>query len=113
VDIKGKALKLPVHQILGGAVRRLLRVLPTGGVGGRGLSWRDSARATIEAGYRAFRIDASAGGPSPTMSSTRTRRVRLVAQACKEVREGVGPNGTGTSTYTRNSTIRMPCAAAS
>src|SRR5271157_4158709 len=52
-DIKGKALKAPVHQILGGAVRNYCECYPTGGAGGRGLSLRDSARATIEAGYRA------------------------------------------------------------
>ena len=43
-DIKGKALKLPIHQILGGAVRNYCECYPTGGVGGRGLSLRDSAR---------------------------------------------------------------------
>jgi L-alanine-DL-glutamate epimerase-like enolase superfamily enzyme len=100
-DIKGKALKLPVHQILGGAVRNYCECYPTSGVGGGGgrgggggnLSLRDRARATIEAGYRAFRIDASAGGPIPDNVFNTHERVRLVAQACKEVREGVGPKG--------------------
>ncbi len=59
-DIKGKALKLPVHQILGGAVRNYCECYPTGG-GTASMSLRDRARATIEAGYRAFRIDAAAG----------------------------------------------------
>ena len=92
-DIKGKALKLPVHQILGGAVRNYCECYPTGGVGGRGLSLRDSARATIEAGYRAFRIDAGAGAPIVDNVYNTHERVRIVAQACKEVREGVGKNG--------------------
>ena len=100
-DIKGKALKLPVHQILGGAVRNYCECYPTSGVGGGGgrgggggnLSLRDRAHATIEAGYRAFRIDASAGGPIPDNVFNTHERVRLVAQACKEIREGVGPKG--------------------
>ena len=100
-DIKGKALKLPLHQILGGAVRNYCECYPTSGVGGGGgrgggggnLSLRDRAHATIEAGYRAFRIDASAGGPIPDNVFNTHERVRLVAQACKEIREGVGPKG--------------------
>ena len=88
-DIKGKALQAPVHQILGGAARNYCECYPTSGVGGGGLSLRDRARATIEAGYRAFRIDA-AGGPVVDNIYNAHERVRLTAQACKEAREGVG-----------------------
>jgi L-alanine-DL-glutamate epimerase-like enolase superfamily enzyme len=124
-DIKGKASNMPVHQLLGGAVRDFCECYPTGGVGGGGGAGRgaaqaataapgapqasapagrgggrgggggltERARATIEAGYRAFRIDAGAGGPiTDNVFNTRTR-VHAVVQACKEVREGVGPDG--------------------
>jgi galactonate dehydratase len=98
-DIKGKALQLPLHQILGGAARDYCESYPTSGVGGGGrggagnLSLKERARATIEAGYRAYRIDASAGGPlSGNVFNTHTR-VHAVVQACKEIREGVGPEG--------------------
>ena len=97
-DIKGKALKLPVHELLGGAVRDHCECYGTGGGGGgrRGpgaapMSLRDRAKATMEAGYRAFRMgagDTQVGGVFNTHE-----RVRKVAADCKEAREGVGPNG--------------------
>ena len=91
-DIKGKALKLPVHELLGGAVRNHCECYGTGGGGGGGkLSLRERARATMEAGYRAFRMgagDTAVGGVFNTHE-----RVRKVAADCKEAREGVGPNG--------------------
>src|SRR5687767_6945173 len=62
-DIKGKALKLPVHELLGGAVRDHCECYATGGGGRRApgaapMSLRDRAKATMEAGYRAFRMGA-------------------------------------------------------
>jgi L-alanine-DL-glutamate epimerase-like enolase superfamily enzyme len=82
-----------VHQVLGGAVRNYCECYPTGGIGTSDMSLRDRARLTIEAGYRAFRIDASAGGPIVDNVFNTHERVRLVAQACKEIREGVGQKG--------------------
>jgi galactonate dehydratase len=97
-DIKGKALKAPIHQLLGGAVRNYCECYPTGGVGGPrggaggggGMSLKDRARATMEAGYRAFRIDAGIGGPIVGNVFNTHERIHLVVQACKEIREGVG-----------------------
>jgi L-alanine-DL-glutamate epimerase-like enolase superfamily enzyme len=98
-DIKGKALKAPVHEILGGAVRECCECYVTGGPGPRPaagaeprapMSIKDRARAAMEAGYRAFRMDASIGGPIENGIFNTHERVRLVAQACKEAREGVG-----------------------
>jgi L-alanine-DL-glutamate epimerase-like enolase superfamily enzyme len=97
-DIKGKVLKMPVHELLGGAVRNHLECYATGGAGPRTpgqppqrLSLRERAKATMEAGYRAFRMgagDTAVGGVYNTHE-----RVRKVAADCKEVREGVGPDG--------------------
>ena len=110
-DIKGKAFKAPVHELLGGTVRDHLECYGTGGFpGGRGgrnaqgrpaaaaggapaqrMTLRDRAQATMEAGYRAFRMGA---GDTPVGSVFNTHeRVRKVLADCKEVREGVGPNG--------------------
>jgi galactonate dehydratase len=96
-DIKGKALKLPLHELLGGAVRNHLECYATGGARpantnpNERLSLRERARATMEAGYRAFRMgagDTQAGGVFNTHE-----RVRKVAADCREAREGVGKDG--------------------
>lgn len=58
--------------------------------GGQGMSLKDRAKATIDSGYRGFRVDASIGGTIPDNVFNTHERVRLVAAACKEIREGVG-----------------------
>ncbi len=93
-DIRGKVLKLPVHQILGGMARNHCECYNTGGVVPGitpGMSLKDRAAATIAAGYRAFRMGAS-DTPANTTFNTRTKVLELREQA-KAAREGVGPNG--------------------
>ena len=93
-DIKGKALKLPVHELLGGAVREHCECYATGGApvrAGQRLSMKERAASTIEAGYRAFRMGAGDTAVGQVFNSH--ERVRKVAQDCKEAREGVGKNG--------------------
>ena len=108
-DIKGKALGLPIHQMLGGTVRNYCECYPTTGIrpapsGGRGRGdtaagadalalIRDEARAVMEAGFRCYRMDAGAGGGIIDNVFNTHRRVRVVAKACKAAREGVGENG--------------------
>jgi L-alanine-DL-glutamate epimerase-like enolase superfamily enzyme len=93
-DIKGKVQKLPVHSLLGGMVRNYCECYNTAGIIPgihRGMSIRERAQATIEAGYRAFRMGA-ADAPANTTFNVR-ERVNQLYQDCKEAREGVGPNG--------------------
>jgi L-alanine-DL-glutamate epimerase-like enolase superfamily enzyme len=97
-DIKGKALGLPVHELLGGTTRNFCECYATGGArpagaqpGGPRLSLKERARATMEAGYRAFRMGAGDTQIGGVFNSH--ERMRKVAADCKEVREGVGPNG--------------------
>ncbi len=96
-DIKGKALKLPVHELLGGAVRDHLECYATGGARpantnpNERLSLRERARATMESGYRAFRMGAGDTQTGAVFNSH--ERVRKVAADCKEAREGVGKDG--------------------
>jgi L-alanine-DL-glutamate epimerase-like enolase superfamily enzyme len=95
-DIKGKALGVPVHELLGGAARDYCECYLTGGVPPgtsptAKLSLRERARATIEAGYRAYRMHA---GDVPIGDVYDTRSiVRRIEQECREAREGVGPDG--------------------
>jgi L-alanine-DL-glutamate epimerase-like enolase superfamily enzyme len=93
-DLKGKVLQLPVHQILGGAVRNYCECYNTGGsIPGvnAGMSIRERAQLTIAAGYRAFRMGA-ADAPAETTYNTHERLNQLYAD-CVEARKGVGKNG--------------------
>jgi galactonate dehydratase len=93
-DIRGKVLKLPVHALLGGMVRNFCECYNTAGIIPTikpGMSTRDRAQATVEAGYRAFRMDAASAAPNTTFNIR--ERVNAMQAACVEAREGVGKNG--------------------
>jgi galactonate dehydratase len=90
-DIKGKALGLPVHQILGGTARNYVECYGTTTAAGPTTPLRDRAKMAMDAGYRAFRMgaaDVAVGGVYNTHDM-----VRRVIDQCKQAREGVGPNG--------------------
>jgi L-alanine-DL-glutamate epimerase-like enolase superfamily enzyme len=89
-DLKGKALDVPIYDLLGGMARDHCECYRTGGAQA-GATLRDRAKAVIDAGFRAYRMDA-ASLRGTTVYNTR-ERVRQVAADCKEVRAGVGPNG--------------------
>jgi L-alanine-DL-glutamate epimerase-like enolase superfamily enzyme len=116
-DIKGKALGLPVHDVLGGAVRNFCECYPTSGIPGpAGLSLKERAAHVVAAGYRCYRVDASIGPTgglkSSTTSSTHTNACARLRRRAKRSVRGSAPVATGASTCTRSSTIRMRCAAA-
>ena len=93
-DIKGKALGVPVHELLGGSVRNYCECYGTGGAPaapGVRMSLKERAHATIEAGYRAFRTSAGGGQDGATYNTH--DQVHQVAANAKEIREGVGKNG--------------------
>ncbi len=92
-DIKGKVLNLPVHQMLGGSLRDHCECYVTGGVPGtQKLSLVERARATREAGYRAFRMGAADGSGTGNEYNTHAA-VRQIARDARAAREGVGPEG--------------------
>jgi galactonate dehydratase len=120
-DIKGKALKVPIHELLGGSVRNYCETYSAGvgggadgGRGGRGgqqapaagnpaaargtptaqdaaARQRDAAKRVMEAGYRAYRISASGGALGSAYNTH--EMVRNTIRTVKAVREGVGENG--------------------
>jgi galactonate dehydratase len=93
-DIKGKVHGLPVHAILGGMVRNYCECYNTAGqipTIKPGMSLRERARATVEAGYRAFRMGAADVRNGSTFNTR--ERLNQVLKDCQEVREGVGENG--------------------
>jgi galactonate dehydratase len=94
-DIKGKALGLPVHELLGGKTRTFCDCYPTTSPRPAGASGpvtlKERARATMELGYRAFRMGA-ADPPIGEVYDTRAI-VRQIEQDARDARDGVGPDG--------------------
>jgi L-alanine-DL-glutamate epimerase-like enolase superfamily enzyme len=93
-DIKGKALGLPVHAILGGMARNYCECYNTAGtIPGirQGMGIKERAQLTVAAGYRAFRM----GAADTRGTSTYNTRERLnqLREDCAQAREGVGKNG--------------------
>ena len=93
-DLKGKVLGLPVHQLLDGLVRNYCECY-SGGGGLPGItetsSLKDRARATIEAGFRAFRMGPGNVPANGTFNAS--QQVIALRDACAQAREGVGKDG--------------------
>ncbi len=88
-DIKGKALGVPVYELLGGKSRNYVECYSTGFIPSRG-NVKDTAKATIEAGFRAFRTSVvDPGGDAPFVSQ---RMVRKTHEHCQQIREAIGPD---------------------
>ena len=88
-DIKGKALGVPVYELLGGRSHDHLECYATS-FPSKG-SLVETARACIEAGYRAFRTGVSDPGQGNAFNSR--EMVQKTYEQCKQIREGVGKNG--------------------
>ena len=87
-DLKGKALGLPVYELLGGRTRDYIECYSTA------YPWQGSlgetARACLAAGFRCFRT----GVADPKGEAFNARRMveKTVAEG-KEIREAIGPEG--------------------
>lgn len=88
-DIKGKALGVPVYELLGGLTREYVECYSTGFPGQGNLE--ETARACIEAGFRAFRT--SVAGPRGDAPFVANRMVRETYERCRQIRQGVGADG--------------------
>ncbi len=84
-DIKGKALGVPVYELLGGLSRDFIECYSTGFP--RKGTLGETAQACVESGFRAFRIavDDTQGEVFDSHSA-----VRASAEACREVRQAIG-----------------------
>ncbi|MDQ6663996.1 MAG: mandelate racemase/muconate lactonizing enzyme family protein [Acidobacteriota bacterium] len=93
-DIKGKVQKMPVHQVLNGMARNHCECYNTAGIipGIQpGMSVKERAQATVEAGYRAYRMGAADTRPNTTFNIR--ERVNALYNDCVQARDGVGKNG--------------------
>ncbi len=88
-DIKGKALGVPVYDLLGGLSRDHVECYSTA-FPDQG-SLLESARACMEAGFRAYRT--ATADPPPGQAFNSHQMVRATYQNCVQIREGVGPDG--------------------
>jgi L-alanine-DL-glutamate epimerase-like enolase superfamily enzyme len=88
-DIKGKALGVPVYELLGGLSRDHVECYSTG-FPSRG-SLRETARACLEAGFRAFRY--ATADPPAGQPFNAHQMVRKTYEDCVAIREGVGKDG--------------------
>ena len=88
-DIKGKTLGVPVCDLLGGVSRDHIECYSTG-FPARG-SLKETARACMEAGFRAYRSAVAAPPEGQTFNAH--QMVDKTHQECVEIREGVGKDG--------------------
>ena len=89
-DIKGKALGVPVYELLGGQSREHIECYSTG-FPEKG-SLKETARACVEAGFRAFRTAVAEPG-GRRRPSIPTRWCARPTTNASEIREGVGKDG--------------------
>ena len=90
-DIKGKALGVPVHALLGGLTRDHIECYSTGFPNAGSL--KETARACIEFCFRAFRTSVAGPGRDSTEPFISQRMVDETYRLCQQIREGVGDNG--------------------
>ena len=90
LDIKGKALGVPVYELLGGAVRERIKAYANGWytVERTASEFARSALPVVERGYRALKFDPFGPGYYELERSERLRSIELV----EAVRSAVGPD---------------------
>lgn len=85
-DLKGKALGVPVYDMLGGLTRDYVECYSTGFPGQGDV--KATARACVEFGFRAYRTQVGGG-----QIFDRFEQVARAAEHCRQVREAVGKDG--------------------
>ena len=88
-DIKGKALGVPVYELLGGLARDHVECYSTAFPNQGTLA--ESARACMDAGFRAYRT--ATADPPPGQAFNSHQMVRKTYDNCVQIREGVGREG--------------------
>src|SRR5690554_2153468 len=90
-DIKGKALGVPVYDLMGGATRDYVDCYATGFRASKAKTEEERARDCIEAGLRAYRIGPT-GGNGDTPFDFYKNATQTI-EYCKRIDEAVGGNG--------------------
>lgn len=90
-DIKGKALGVPVYDLLGGSTREYVECYATGFRPSKSKSEEERARDCIEAGFRAYRIGPTGGNGEERFDYY--EHANKTIDYCKRINEAVGGNG--------------------
>lgn len=90
-DIKGKALNVPVYDLLGGATRDYVECYATGFRASKAKTEEERARDCIEAGLRAYRIGPTGGNGDQPFDFY--ENVKKTIDYCKRIDEAVGGGG--------------------
>jgi L-alanine-DL-glutamate epimerase-like enolase superfamily enzyme len=88
-DIKGKALGVPVYDMLGGLARDHVECYSTGFPSHGTL--KETAQACVQAGFRAFRY--ATADPPQGQPFNSHEAVRQTYEDCVQIRDGVGKDG--------------------
>ena len=88
-DIKAKAMGVPLYELIGGLARDYIECYSTA-FPAKG-TLKESARACVEAGFRAYRT--SVADPGADRSFDSRHIVDKTLKECQEIREGVGKEG--------------------
>ena len=90
-DIKGKALNVPVYELMGGATRDYVECYATGFRASKAKTEEERARDCIEAGLRAYRIGPTGGNGDQPFDFY--QNVKSTIAFCKRIDEAVGGGG--------------------
>ena len=90
-DIKGKALGVPVYELLGGATRDYVECYATGFRASKAKTEEERARDCIEAGLRSYRIGPTGGNGDEPFDFY--ENVKKTIEFCKRIDSAVGGAG--------------------
>ncbi len=90
-DIKGKALGVPVYELLGGATREFIECYATGFSASKGATEYDRAKDCIAAGLRTYRTGPTGGNGEERFDFY--EHTQKTIEHCKRMDEAVGGRG--------------------
>ena len=90
-DIKGKALSVPVYELLGGSTREFVECYATGFSASKGKTEEERARDCIAAGLRTYRIGPTGGNGEERFDFYENAKKTI--ELCKRIDAAVGGGG--------------------
>lgn len=90
-DIKGKALKVPVYELLGGSTREFVECYATGFRASKATTEEERARDCITAGLRTYRIGPTGGNGGERFDFYENAKKTI--ELCKRIDAAVGGGG--------------------